>query len=43
MATSAPHSSYQAPPPVIEPGHSYDSITEKISAIVLARKTPLGW
>jgi molybdopterin-containing oxidoreductase family membrane subunit len=30
-------------PPVIEPGHTYASVTDKISAIVLARKTPLFW
>jgi molybdopterin-containing oxidoreductase family membrane subunit len=30
-------------PPVIEPGHSYASVTDKISSIVLARRTPLFW
>jgi len=30
-------------PPVIQPGHTYGSITDKISAIVLTKKTPLGW
>ncbi len=29
--------------PVIEPGHTYASITDKISSIVLTRKTPKGW
>src|SRR5437588_8304013 len=29
--------------PVIEPGHTFASVTDKISAIVLKRKTPLGW
>jgi len=29
--------------PVIEPGYTYASVTEKISAIVLRRKTPRGW
>ena len=29
--------------PVIEPGHTYGSITDKISAIVMTRRTPLGW
>ncbi|HEY1265864.1 MAG TPA: NrfD/PsrC family molybdoenzyme membrane anchor subunit [Candidatus Binatia bacterium] len=29
--------------PVIEPGHTYASITDKISAIVLTRPTPLLW
>ncbi|HEX4543394.1 MAG TPA: NrfD/PsrC family molybdoenzyme membrane anchor subunit [Candidatus Acidoferrum sp.] len=29
--------------PVIEPGHTYTSVTDKISAIVLTRPTSLGW
>ncbi|MBA3439088.1 MAG: polysulfide reductase NrfD [Pyrinomonadaceae bacterium] len=29
--------------PVIEPGHSFASVTDKISSIVLTRRTPLGW
>jgi len=29
--------------PVIEPGHTYASVTDKISSIVLARRTPLFW
>src|SRR6266478_5862974 len=29
--------------PVIEPGHSFGSVTDKISAIVLRRGTPLWW
>ncbi len=29
--------------PVIEPGHTFSSVTEKISAITLTRKTPRGW
>jgi Ni/Fe-hydrogenase subunit HybB-like protein len=33
-----------APPePVIAPGHTFATITDKISAIVLTQKTPLGW
>ena len=31
------------PPPVIAPGHTFASVTDKISAIVLTRKTSLGW
>jgi molybdopterin-containing oxidoreductase family membrane subunit len=31
------------PPPVIEPGHTFASITDKISAIVLRRRPSLGW
>ncbi|HZS08773.1 MAG TPA: NrfD/PsrC family molybdoenzyme membrane anchor subunit [Blastocatellia bacterium] len=28
---------------VIAPGHTFASVTDKISAIVLTRRTPLGW
>jgi Ni/Fe-hydrogenase subunit HybB-like protein len=28
---------------VIEPGHTFKTITDKISSIVLSRRTPLGW
>jgi Ni/Fe-hydrogenase subunit HybB-like protein len=30
-------------PPVIEPGHSFASVTDQISSIVLTRRTPRGW
>src|SRR5437762_13574437 len=30
-------------PPVIAPGYTFGSVTDKISSIVLARRTPLGW
>src|SRR5262245_1998909 len=30
-------------PPVIAPGHTFASITDKITSIVLAKRTPLGW
>src|ERR1700694_639286 len=30
-------------PPVIAPGHTFGTVTDKISAIVLNRRTPLGW
>src|SRR5688572_29395752 len=33
----------RVPPPVIAPGHTFGSVTDKISAIVLTRKTGLGW
>ncbi|MBI3848645.1 MAG: polysulfide reductase NrfD [Planctomycetes bacterium] len=29
--------------PVLEPGHSYASVTDKISSIVLSRRNPRGW
>ena len=28
---------------VIEPGHTFSTVTDKISTIVLTKKTPLGW
>src|SRR3979411_537749 len=31
------------PSPTIEPGHSFATITDHISTIVLRKKTPLGW
>jgi molybdopterin-containing oxidoreductase family membrane subunit len=31
------------PSPIIEPGHTFASVTEKISAVVLRRSTPRGW
>jgi len=33
----------QESPPLIEPGHTFASITDKISAIVLTRRTPWFW
>jgi molybdopterin-containing oxidoreductase family membrane subunit len=29
--------------PVLEPGHTYASVTDKISSIVLTRRTPIAW
>jgi molybdopterin-containing oxidoreductase family membrane subunit len=34
---------YDAPPPVIGPGHTFRTVTEKISAIVLTKRHPIGW
>ncbi|HXG93298.1 MAG TPA: NrfD/PsrC family molybdoenzyme membrane anchor subunit [Blastocatellia bacterium] len=31
------------PPAVIEPGHTFASVTDKISTIVLTRRTPMWW
>ena len=31
------------PPPVIAPGHTFATVTDKISAIVLTRRTSIGW
>jgi Ni/Fe-hydrogenase subunit HybB-like protein len=30
-------------PPIVGPGHDFGTVTDKISAIVLQRRTPLGW
>jgi molybdopterin-containing oxidoreductase family membrane subunit len=30
-------------PPVLEPGHTYASVTDAIASIVLRRRTPYGW
>src|SRR5512132_2946398 len=32
-----------APPPVIEPGHTFDTVTEQIAGIVLTRRHPYSW
>ncbi|HYT76276.1 MAG TPA: NrfD/PsrC family molybdoenzyme membrane anchor subunit [Vicinamibacterales bacterium] len=32
-----------APQPLIEPGHTFGSITDKISAVVLSGRQPLSW
>ena len=31
------------PPPLIEPGHTFSSITDKIGGVVLTGRTPLSW
>src|SRR5689334_7919741 len=31
------------PSPLIEPGHSFGSVTDKIAAIVLSGRQPIGW
>src|SRR3954453_3651135 len=33
----------QGRPAVIAPGHTFGTVTDKISSIVLTRKTPIGW
>jgi molybdopterin-containing oxidoreductase family membrane subunit len=32
-----------APPPVIEPGHTFQTVTEQIAGIVLTRRHPYSW
>ena len=34
---------FRAPVPVIAPGHSFRSLNEKLTGIVLTRNTPLAW
>jgi hypothetical protein len=36
-------STVSAPPPVIGPGYTFASVTDKISSIVLGRRAPWGW
>jgi len=46
MSTRPPYNSADVQPPVspvIEPGYTYASVTDKISGIVLTRPTSLGW
>ena len=33
----------QRTPPVIAPGHTFNSVTDTISAVVLTKRTPIGW
>ena len=41
--SAPPPNAALAEPPVIAPGHTFGTITDKISAIVLTRRTPVGW
>jgi Ni/Fe-hydrogenase subunit HybB-like protein len=43
QATEYPPGDVRVPAPVIAPGHSYDSVTEKLSSIVLTKNTPTAW
>src|SRR6266404_84121 len=44
MSTGPPYNTEDVQvAPVLEPGHTYASVTDKISAIVLTRPTSLGW
>ncbi len=38
-----PKAGYREPAPVIGPGHSFATVTDQISAIVLTRRHPIGW
>lgn len=41
-ATPAPKN-YEGPPAVLEGDHTYTTVTDKISGIVLTQRTPLSW
>src|SRR5947207_6128263 len=45
MAQDAPHAEAAQPrgTPVVAPGHTFRSVTDKISAIVLSRRPPRAW
>ena len=43
LHVDAPRPAVSGTPPVIAPGHTFGSITDKITSIVLAKKTPLWW
>jgi len=42
MAVTEHHERHHQPP-VIRPGHTFASVTDKISSVVLTRRPPLGW
>ena len=41
--TEYPEGDFRAPVPVITPGYSYRSMTDKLTSIVLTRNTPKAW
>jgi Ni/Fe-hydrogenase subunit HybB-like protein len=45
MTDPAPEAAHPQvhPAPIIGPGHTFGSVTDKISAVVLTGRTPLGW
>ncbi len=42
-ATEYPEGDIRVPAPVIQPGHTYRSVTEKLVSVVLTRNTPFAW
>jgi Ni/Fe-hydrogenase subunit HybB-like protein len=42
-ASQFPKGDFRAPVPVIQPGHSYRSVTDKLTTLVLTPNTPLAW
>jgi molybdopterin-containing oxidoreductase family membrane subunit len=43
MAAAEPPAQADGRDPVLKPGYTVQSVSDKISAIVLTRRTPLGW
>jgi Ni/Fe-hydrogenase subunit HybB-like protein len=43
VTVHAPPPGEPLPPPVIEPGHTFGTVTDKIAAIVQTKRTPRGW
>ena len=43
MASESPIFGNAGKPPIIGPDQTIGSVTDKISAIALSRRTPLGW
>ena len=42
-ASQFPQGDFRAPVPVLNPGHSYRSVTDKLTDMVLTTHTPLAW
>jgi Ni/Fe-hydrogenase subunit HybB-like protein len=42
-ASQFPKGDFRAPLPVITPGHSYRTVTDKLTGLVLTKRTPLVW
>ena len=43
LSVNDPDAPLTGTPPVIAPGHTFGSVTDKISSIVLSRRTSIGW
>ena len=43
LESQFPEGDFRAPVPVINPGHSYTSVTDKLTSLVLTKHTPLVW
>ena len=42
-ATQYPHDDIHQTIPVLSPGHTYTSVTDKLTGIVLTKHTPIAW